>query len=79
VIESVGIVAVFLAFALAVFAGAVRVGILVGVRLDRILAARASADAEPRSPIQSSMPGARNEPDMLTGKPGVVEPSGREE
>lgn len=44
-IESVGVAALLLTLAVAAFVAAVRIGILVGLRVDRSLEARASAGA----------------------------------
>jgi hypothetical protein len=51
VIEAVGIGAVFVVLAVAVFASSIRIGMLLGLRLDRSLEARASAGGDEMRPI----------------------------
>jgi hypothetical protein len=54
-IEAVGIGAAFVAFAVVVLVVSIRIGILVGLRLDRAIEARASVDGDEKPEIEDKL------------------------
>jgi hypothetical protein len=54
-IEAIGIGAAFVGFAVVVLVVSIRIGILVGLRLDRAIEARASVDGDEKPEIEDKL------------------------
>ena len=67
-IASIGVVCAFVAGAVCLFGLAVRLGMLVGMRLDRALEARAAADGAALSGPLNPNPGVINGPEENRGE-----------